>query len=120
MRKEYQEYWFPIVEHIEDYDCIVSIDNYIRFRDKSHRTILRFINGEVIQIKGSIYHSIKHKGIILKLYKKLFLRFLKEKHKKINNNYKNALESRSIGEFINFGFLDYEFSEMIKLYIYKL
>lgn len=120
MRKEFQEYWFPMIERIEDENVSYLSDNYVRFRDKTHKTLLRFINGEPIKIKCSIYKSEEYKETILKLFKNLFLRFLKEYHIPINEIDKFRLESNNIDNFIRYGFCHIEYMKMIELYIYKL
>lgn len=118
MRNEFKYYWFPYLEKINPYGTTLDEHNYLVFRDNLNKQIIRCLDGKRIMIKSNAYNSRKFKFKLLNIYKKIYMRYLKENH------YKELIDERIIGDEMNFYntmiYCDGLLCDMIKLYIFEL
>lgn len=120
MRECFRNYLFEDIDNLfitesngdKHYNYIHSIDG----------TLFRNVNGKEYIINKSIYEEERYKDVIFNIYKKLFIRILKEKHIKnydINNIDKHHSIIITMVDIVDKKCYE-AFKKLYKLYMLKL
>lgn len=122
MEKELLKYYIPYVDSISEFTNIKDmINNHVYYTDDNKDNMVRYYKNQKIKIKGNIYDSVFLKKEIYKLYEKIYIRFIQERH--YDKSYKKFLlhnVSRDLTFYVIKIYTDISFREFVRFYLHVL
>ena len=122
MKKELLKYYIPYVDSISEFTNVKDmINNHVYYTDDNKDNMVRYYKNKVIKINGNVYDSDFLKRELYYTYKKIYNRFIQERH--YDKSYKKFLlhnVSRDLTFYVIKIYTDISFREFVRFYLHVL